>query len=74
LLSDQEGNIWVGTQNGLNMLDPETGLVKKKFFKTDGLNSNRINALEKDKKDDIWILTPEGLSRINKQKGIITAY
>jgi signal transduction histidine kinase/DNA-binding response OmpR family regulator len=64
----------VGTQNGLNVLDLETGLVKKKFFKTDGLNSNRINALEKDKKDGVWILTSEGLSRINTQKGIISAY
>jgi signal transduction histidine kinase/DNA-binding response OmpR family regulator len=56
------------------MIDPETGLVKKKFFKTDGLNNNRINAIEQDKNDGIWILTPEGLSRINTQKGIISAY
>ncbi|MCR4565295.1 MAG: helix-turn-helix domain-containing protein, partial [Bacteroidales bacterium] len=42
LCKDQDGNIWISTENGLNRLNPDKGLITS-FFQEDGLASNRFH-------------------------------
>ena len=60
ILKDHKGNIWVGTFNGLNLLNEKTG--KFIHFQNDSsnpksLSDNYINALYEDKQGQIWIGT-----------------
>ncbi|WAC15319.1 hybrid sensor histidine kinase/response regulator [Dyadobacter pollutisoli] len=63
LVSRQSGNVWVGTySNGLDLLDPKTGIfkhfVEKKGSKN--LNNNAIDVLLEDRQGKIWIGTDGG--------------
>lgn len=51
LLSDDDGDIWAGTFNGLNLISPE-GTIKTRLFKKDGLPDNEFNRLAFDKMPD----------------------
>jgi len=60
LLTDQYGNLWIGTGDGLNYFDHET--QKFKTYKHDISNphsiaDNQIESLLEDKKGRIWIGT-----------------
>lgn len=60
------GTVWIGTKDGLNRLDLETGLVRKYFASssTNSLSSNYIKSLFLDG-NDLWIGTEEGLNVFN---------
>ncbi len=60
---DTDGSLWVGTLNGLNHLDPETGHVERTRTTggLPGLPDNTIRALKQDWEDRIWIATYGGL-------------
>jgi ligand-binding sensor domain-containing protein/signal transduction histidine kinase len=71
LLEDGSGNIWIGTHNGLTVLD-STGSVKQ-IFKYDpadpfSINCNTINDLIFDASQNIWIATSEGICRYDASK------
>lgn len=55
------GKAWIGTRNGLFLLDIESRSGKT-FTQADGLASNHINAVVQDG-DDLWIGTTGGLSK-----------
>lgn len=59
---DGRGNLWIGTEVGLNKfnIDEETFT---KYYDKDGLVSNYINSIILDDNDDIWIGTNKGLSK-----------
>ena len=64
LASDLRGGIWVGTADGLDYLDPASGVIS--HFKHDtglagSLPDNRIRALCIDKLGNLWIGTVSGL-------------
>lgn len=44
LLEDNHGNLWIGTNNGLATLDPETGQTRT-YTTHDGLVANEFNSL-----------------------------
>ncbi len=67
---DKEGNIWVGTSEGLNLFDKKT----EKFiaFKHDPQNSNSISSdmvicLYEDSKTNLWIGTASGLNLMDRK-------
>ncbi|NNF21234.1 MAG: response regulator [Saprospiraceae bacterium] len=53
IIQDEQGFIWVGTRNGLNRFD---GHDFKLISKDQGLQSNEINHILKDKKRLFWLI------------------
>lgn len=48
LLTDNEGNFWISTENGISKLNPKTGVVTN-FTEGDGLSGNRFRQTSKTK-------------------------
>ncbi|MGL1891803.1 MAG: ATP-binding protein [Spirochaetaceae bacterium] len=67
LLEDNEGYIWIATEEGLNRLDKKNEIFTHYFHnanKANSLSSNRISALYQDREGIIWIGTfDSGLNR-----------
>ncbi|MEP0985705.1 two-component regulator propeller domain-containing protein [Ekhidna sp.] len=64
ILQDDDGFLWIGTQDGLNKYDGYTF----KVYKSDPQNSNSIpnnfiKCIAKDKQGNLWIGTQTGLSK-----------
>ncbi|MBN2198947.1 MAG: diguanylate cyclase [Candidatus Aminicenantes bacterium] len=69
---EDDGLLWVGTDDGLVRFDPRTG--RSEVFRNDpsrpeSLIHNRITSLIKDQNDDIWIGTHGGLERWDGDSG-----
>lgn len=64
---DLAGNLWVSTEQGLVMLNPDNSKWRE-FSEKDGLPSNNIlNSIE-DKNNDLWVISLGGLSKFNKNE------
>ncbi len=61
---DDQGNLWIGTDKGLNHLNVNEQILNT-WTESEGLASNIISALEIDDAGQIWISTSNGLSRFN---------
>jgi signal transduction histidine kinase/ligand-binding sensor domain-containing protein len=61
LFEDREGNIWVGTNNGLSRF--RFGKIFP-FTKRDGLSSDRVSSVETTG-STVWVGTQTGLNRID---------
>ena len=48
ILEDDDGDFWIGTFNGLNILSPN-GVVKNRLYQKDGLSNNEFNRYAYDK-------------------------
>src|SRR5690606_261729 len=63
LAEDHKGNIWVGTYGqGVYVFSSETQQLVKHFHTENGLRSNSINHLYRDRDNNIWIATNEGIA------------
>lgn len=63
---DDQGMLWVGTNNGLNLIDPYSEKIVKTFTKKQGLIDNEIstdNSLITDN-NFVWAGTAGGLTRL----------
>lgn len=56
------GKIWVGTSNGLNLFDLKKGTFQV-FNEQQGLANNFIHAILVDKNNDLWVSTNKGISK-----------
>ncbi len=76
---DRRGRLWVGTENGLTVINKiklssffETGEKKGLEFKTyrvpDGLAYNLVMSIYEDSQQDMWIGTANGLSLLKGDK------
>jgi ligand-binding sensor domain-containing protein/signal transduction histidine kinase len=65
VLIDRSGSIWVGTLDGLNLLDPNSYTFKT-FFERDGLPSDSVNGIVEDERGDLWITTSHGLAHFRQ--------
>ena len=62
MLEAPGGEIWVGTDAGIQVLDGETLNLTALLTTSDGLVDNRVQALYRDQRDRIWIGTVDGVS------------
>jgi ligand-binding sensor domain-containing protein len=73
ILEDNDHNLWIATEDGLNKYFPDT-----KKFKTytvdDGLPGNFILKLLSDEKNNLWISTSKGLAFLNTKTEKIKVY
>ena len=67
VMEDSQGLIWIGTADGLNLLDRSTGKFKV-FRQKDGLPTNHIITILEDNNHRIWLGTTNGLSVLEIQK------
>lgn len=67
----QTGNtLWVGTENGLNALNLESGKIQNFFASisdSNSINDNWINSIVVNPMGNLWIVTASGLTELNPQ-------
>ena len=64
LCVDHTGTLWVGTQDGLNRFDRNTGQFTI-FGERDGLPNNAVEGILEDSAGRLWLSTGNGLSRFD---------
>lgn len=58
---DEQGKIYLGTQNGLNIIDPKSQQIKV-LRRRDGLSNNTVTGIVPDGSGHFWISTNNGIS------------
>lgn len=71
--SDSKGNLWIGTQGGLNLFTKESKDFIR-FTENDGLVDNVIKGILEDQMGYLWISTQKGMSKFNPETKIFTNY
>ena len=75
ILLDGNGDLWIGTRNGLNLYSKQ---VMKNFFHAAGnkysLPDNHILHLAEDSLGNIWVATPQGLAIYDKVHKVFDTY
>jgi len=75
LYESAEGDLWVGTQNGLNRLRAEDRRAGRNRFtlytKAEGLADNTVYGILPDRAGHLWLSTNRGLSRLNLASGSV---
>ncbi|WP_372938793.1 two-component regulator propeller domain-containing protein, partial [Seonamhaeicola sp.] len=61
---DHNGNIWVGSDNGVYKLNSDLSLVKS-YSSKNGLPNNLVVGIQEDDNYNLWIATKGGLSMLN---------
>lgn len=65
LLIDHQGWVWVGTLNGLFVINPKD--KSSRFFgRAEGMTNEMINGLIEDRYGNVWVSTPSGLCRFQR--------
>ncbi len=61
-VEDSNGNVWVATSTGIRLIKKsgETQIISI----SDGLASNNITAIAKDRLSNIWVISPSSASRV----------
>ena len=70
---DSHGNIWIGTQDGLNKLNKSTEEFTVYLY-SDGLSNNFIYGVMVDNYDNIWVTTNYGLSMYDQSQNKFVRY
>lgn len=65
LLIDHQGLVWVGTLNGLFVINPKNKTTRF-FGKTEGMPNEMINGLIEDRYGNVWATTANGLCRFHR--------
>lgn len=71
LLLDSKGNLWIGSQEGLNLKRKNSDVFVRFFSNsadTTSLSGNQVYCIFEDHAQQVWIGTSSGLSRYNEQK------
>ncbi|MBO4906297.1 MAG: helix-turn-helix domain-containing protein [Bacteroidaceae bacterium] len=66
VLIDSRDLIWIGTRDGLNILDTKNDIVQT-FGQAEGIPNNMICGLAEDNNKNIWVTTAGGVCRIVPQ-------
>ena len=73
IASDDDGNNWFGTGDGLFCTDAE-GSVLMHYNEKSGLANNVIRDIVPSQAGNVWISTAGGLSRLNTRTGVLTSF
>ncbi|PTN09094.1 signal transduction histidine kinase [Mangrovibacterium marinum] len=63
LHEDSRGLLWVATDQGLNVLDKQSGQFRV-FTEQDGLEDSNIKTVQEDQNGHLWLSTTRGLSQV----------
>lgn len=79
ITEDHDGNLWIGTWDGLNMLDKKTGMWKcynHDPLNPESLSDNYVKSVLVDHNNIIWAATAgRGLNKlIDREKGVFEHY
>jgi signal transduction histidine kinase/ligand-binding sensor domain-containing protein/DNA-binding response OmpR family regulator len=75
IIEDSQGLMWIGTyDNGLHVVDRETGAPVSTITEKDGLANNQVASIVEDGNRNLWIGTAYGLSRLNLDTHAMTNY
>jgi signal transduction histidine kinase/DNA-binding response OmpR family regulator len=73
IFEDSRKNIWVSTENGLNLIESgKTQVVR--YGKKDGFPGNVFYSVLEDEKGKLWMSTTSGLVRFAPETGYIDQY
>jgi ligand-binding sensor domain-containing protein/signal transduction histidine kinase len=64
IYEDNDSTFWIGTNNGLDHFNPETGVFRR-FGINEGLPNEVIYGVLPDNQDNIWLSTNMGISRFS---------
>jgi len=70
---DRQGQLWIGSEDGLNLLDRNRGTAKI-FTIQDGLPDNAIESIQEDGQGYLWLGTHNGLSRFDPRRKTFRNY
>jgi ligand-binding sensor domain-containing protein/signal transduction histidine kinase len=70
---DRMGELWVGTQNGLNKFDPKT-MTFSVYTERNGLPGNAVGCILEDDRGYLWMSTNNGVARFNPQTAAFSNY
>ena len=73
IAEDSKGNIWIGTQNGLNKLNKKTEEFTVYTY-SEGLSNDFIYGVIVDNKDNIWVSTNYGVSMYDQDNNKFIRY
>ena len=77
IYEDKNGEMWVGTLNGLNKLDPKSNRFSSFFSERDDpktLTDNAINDVFEDSGNNLWIATASGFDKFDRASGEVVRY
>ena len=73
LFAARNGTFWIGTENGLNRFDPETGRFER-YTRSGGYPWDAVHSIGEDAKGHLWLGTNDGLARFNPENGWFRRY
>ncbi len=77
LIQSKNGDIWVGTYEGLNQFSFAKSLDNtgfKVYTTNDGLPNNTVQSLIEDNQGQLWIGTNKGLCKFDPEKNLFSYY
>ncbi len=73
ILRSRSGQLWVGTDEGLNKYLPVTNSFIS-YNEANGLSSSLIESILEDNQGNLWISTNSGISKFNPEKETFTNF
>ena len=73
ITEDMNGDMWIGTNQGLYVLNNKNDILKK-YTTENGLPSNVICGIVEDELGNVWISTHNGLSKFIKKENTFINY
>ena len=70
---DRAGALWVGTQDGLDEFDPNTGQFTT-YNRREGLPGNTVGCVLEDKRGNLWMSTNNGVATFDVRKKSFQSY